>query len=58
MFLTSFVASFTSVQKRRAVASTDGGHPDLDGALEELFAVWPLDPEEEREVRARYAAPR
>ena len=57
MLLSSLVSFLAASVGRGPWAGRVGrgsAQPSFEGILEELFAVWPLDPEEEREVRARY----
>jgi hypothetical protein len=55
MFVTSLLAALASVATVRPQMRRRDSQPDPGGILDELFAVWPLDAEEERLVRARYA---
>ncbi|WP_176556267.1 hypothetical protein [Rubellimicrobium rubrum] len=54
MFMTSLVAALASLSAPRFRARRTETQPDLEGILDELFAVWPLGAEEEQDVRARY----
>ena len=54
MFVTSLVAALASLSTPRFRARRAEAQPDLEGILDELFAVWPLGADEEQEVRARY----
>ncbi|WP_176559252.1 hypothetical protein [Rubellimicrobium roseum] len=57
MFLTSLVATLAALPLSRA-QGLDDDPPSFAGILDELFDVWPLDADEEREVRARYGMAR
>jgi len=57
MFLTSLVATLAALSSSRVRAGGNVTPPSFAGILDELFSVWPLEPEEEDAVRARYAAP-
>ncbi len=54
MFLTSLVATLAAISSPRTRIRGDDRPPSFTGILDELFAVWPLEPEEEDEVRSRY----
>ena len=54
MLLTSFITALTSVASVRPQAWRREAQTDPQGVLDELFAIWPLEAEEEWAVRARY----
>ncbi|MBP1806604.1 hypothetical protein [Rubellimicrobium aerolatum] len=53
MLLTSLLSALASLIRPRPVRDNAEATARV---LDELFAVWPLDPEEERALRARYAS--